>query len=194
MGKKQMSILWILKNKILFRNRYFGGSYEPKVKEYMKTQRGDIFMDIGSNRGIYSKMMKHRFNKIITIDTNPKYHANMQIALSWFNGEADFFIYANFGGADSLIKDPYINGQIWKNNSGFRVKVATFDSLQINANLVKIDVEGSEFDVLEGMIKYIPDKIIVELHNEYREQELIEKLESRNYFVRKLDMTHFIGE
>ena len=48
------------------------------------------------------------------------------------------------------------------------MEVRTFDSLGIDADLVKIEVEGEEFKVLAGMVKHLPQCVMVELPDERR--------------------------
>jgi FkbM family methyltransferase len=62
--------------------------------------------------------------------------------------------------------------------SPISVETRTFDSLlsESSADLVKIDVEGAEFLVLEGMRQSLADRridnILVELHDRDRKEEL----------------------
>ncbi|TLX66574.1 MAG: FkbM family methyltransferase, partial [Thaumarchaeota archaeon] len=155
-----LDLKWILKYRIL----NYPKPTEPEVTKIMLSMKGNLFIDIGSNTGWFSRILKNNFNNIITIDANPKWKANMRIAISNFDGEGVFFIGNNLGSADSLKNNPYILGKDWINIEQLRVKVCRFDTLKLDADLVKVDVEGSEFDVLEGMKEYVPKKIVVELH------------------------------
>ena len=184
-------ILWIIKNKILFKEKYTFRD-ELEVLRAMKTMHGDIFIDIGCNIGIYSRLMRKRFKRVYSIDPNPKYHAEIQVAISNKLGQAMFFIGNNIGGADSLIHNPHVQGREWKNDSPIQVETMTFDQLMLDADLVKIDVEGSEFEVIEGMNIHLPKQVIIELHDERRENELLAKMAEKGYIHTKLDIHHFL--
>ena len=186
---------WILSNKIVHRRRYKYYSSEFEVKKFAKTLKGNLFIDIGSNRKAYANILRKNFKQILTIDANIKWHPDLNVAISNFNGPTHFYIGDNKGGADSLLHNPHILGKEWVNNpSEYMVEALTFDTLKLKADLVKIDVEGGEFNVLEGMVKYIPKMVIVELHDERREQELVDVLMAKHYSVHKIDGTHFYGE
>jgi len=96
----------------------------------------------------------------------PVWEANLQIALSDSNRHAPFYIGDGEGSADSLVQNPHILGKNWFNASKYDVEVRTFDSLGLDADLVKIDVEGEEFKVLAGMVKHLPQCVMVELRDE----------------------------
>jgi FkbM family methyltransferase len=164
---------------------------EPQVRKCMKKMRGQLFVDVGSNRKVYTELLRHNFEKVISIDPNPKWNADIKVALSSFNGTAPFQIGNGMGSADGLMQNPHIFGEDVTTKPDFNVPVVTFDSLELDADLVKIDVEGGEFDVLEGMKKYLPRNIIIELHDERRELELLQKMILQGYMPRRLDEHHW---
>jgi FkbM family methyltransferase len=179
---------WIIKYRILNHPK----PTEPKVTETMLRIKGNLFIDIGSNTGWFASVLKNNFKRIITIDPNPKWEADMRIAISNFDGDDVFFIGNNLGSADSLINTPHILGRDWINRGKLRVQVLRFDSLGLDADLVKIDVEGAEFKVLEGMVKHRPKNLVVELHDERREKELIDKSLEMGYKGYQIDPNHWL--
>src|SRR5439155_17926070 len=94
--------------------------------------KGDLFIDIGSNTGWYPSVLRNNFRRIVTVDPNPKWKADMRIAISNFDGEATFFIGNNLGSADSLINTPHILGKDWINRGRLTVKVRRFDTLNVD--------------------------------------------------------------
>jgi FkbM family methyltransferase len=182
---------FILKNRVIHR-REWRRIHEDDVKDSLKKIRGDLFIDIGSNKGIYANLLKDNFDQIITIDPNPKWKADKQIALSWYRGKARFFIGDGEGSADSLLHNPHVQGKDWMNTDSLEVEVMRFDDLALDADLVKIDVEGSEFGVLEGMGNYLPRWVMVELHDERREKELLKMMKEKGYISRKTDRSHWL--
>ena len=165
---------------------------EPKVRKCMKKMHGQLFVDIGTNRKVYAKLLRKRFEKVITVDPNPRWNADLQLALSSFNGTASFRLGDGLGGADGIMENPHIFGREWPTKPVFNVDVRTFDSLGLKADLVKIDVEGAEFEILEGMNKYLPKNIVLELHDERREEELLQKMSMKGYTNRRLDEHHWL--
>lgn len=166
--------------------------FEPKVKWLMKKAYGEVFVDIGCNTGIYSRIAKKRFSRVYSIDPNPKYHAPMQFALSNYNGVGTFYLGNGIGSADSLVHNPHILREDWIQKESYQVNVRTFDSLNLDADLVKIDVEGAEFEVIDGMNKYLPKMLIVELHDERREAELLNVMSRKGYTQAQIDDTHWL--
>jgi len=176
---------WIL-------GKHWSPPFEPKVKQLIRSMKGDVFIDIGSNTGIYSRLAQKRFKQVYSFDPNPEYHA-IQFAISDRRGVQPFYYGNGIGSADSLVRNPHILGIDWKNETdSIQVETLTFDDLRLDADLVKIDVEGAEFKVLEGMNLYLPKTLIIELHDERRENELVEKMNGKGYSTSRIDSSHFL--
>ena len=130
---------------------------------------GDIFLDIGANLGCYSMLAKRLGCEVWVFEPEPMHceflkrntHVFDQVwdvALSAEAGDATFFVAdaANYGGS-SLVESE----RGWE-SSGYShvVTVAKqrLDTLIANGpdlgriKLAKIDVEGAELSVLEGML------------------------------------------
>ncbi len=185
---------FILENKILHRKAYAAAqrNYEKSVQTAMLQIKGDLFIDIGTNNKFYAKLLEQNFKRIITVDPNPKWKADIRIALSNFSGVAPFYTGDDNRGAESLLCNPHILGRTLKNHPTYNVNVKTFDDLRLLADLVKIDVEGAEFDVLDGMRTYLPKNVVVELHDERREIELEQRMMAKGYSSTKIDNTHWL--
>lgn len=186
--------------------------YEREVQKVIRKIKGNLFIDIGANNLFFSNRFSKNFTKIIAVEPNKNLKPMIKspniellnIAISDNCGEATLYCYGN-GGAESLIRDfdyfvverkyaPAQFGPFKTFTESFQVKVFTFDSLihQV-ADLVKIDVEGAEFKVLNGMTKYLPKNIIVEIHDERRTSELIKVLESKGYSTKLIEANHLWG-
>lgn len=158
----------------------------------MKQMRGTLFVDIGSNQGVYSRIGRRQFKKTVTIDPNPQWNADYQLALSDHDGHETFYLGDGKGAADSIMKNPHILGKAWQNESIYDVETRTFDSLGLDADLVKIDVEGAEFKVINGMNGHLPRAAIIELHDERRERELLDKMSKKGYSASQIDNMHWL--
>src|SRR6266571_139303 len=143
-------VFWILKNKVIFRKRYKNlkwKEHEPQIRLLIAGLSGKLFVDIGSNEGIFAEMARKKFKKVVTIDPDPKYKADIQVALGNRNWKEELFVMNYF--PLKISSSP--------------VKIQTWDSLGLDANLIKIDVEGAEFEVIEGINLHKPQKVIIEL-------------------------------
>lgn len=196
-----IDIKWIVKNqprRIARRILRRGETYwaEASVVRLLQNMGGELFIDVGSNKGFYSKLMKKRFRRVISIEPDPQFTYNhpMRVCLSNHNGTAKVFRnkFNNF----MTLREPgdfHVEGAELETFEVGTVKVMKYDDLGQKADLVKLDVEGAEFDVLEGMEKFLPVNLIVELHDERREAELMAVLRNKGYVITRLDRIHFHG-
>ena len=165
-----------------------GRIYEPEVSSYiMKNLKlGETFMDIGANNGYYTILAADLVGpkgKVISIEPNPnafqrllhnieinnlKNVIPLNIALSDKDGKAT--LYLNNDSEDGLAS--LIKGEQFE--SFFEVELKRFDHLfeDEKINIIKMDVEGSEINVIRGAENYIKShkgiKIIMEWNFSYR--------------------------
>ena len=156
---------------VLSHNQYFalsflwfrikgGGDSEMYLVNSLVKKRGR-FLDIGSNIGIYTYFFSNKFSYVdsfepLTEITNRIKKLNKQnieihnVALSNCNSQLTFYI-------------PIIDGKSVTSRASLelqeipfeerKVEVKTLDSYEFNnVDLIKIDVEGHEYSVLEGSL------------------------------------------
>lgn len=138
-------------------------------------RKGDVFLDIGSNIGLYSlvaaKIIGYE-GKIYAFEPTPSTYKRLleNISLNNFsninayniglsNKESTLDFYTQNDGHDAWNSFVRLT-QFTNENNAIQVKVETLDSLiqeyKIeNISLIKIDVEGWEKYVLEGCIKLL---------------------------------------
>jgi FkbM family methyltransferase len=125
--------------------------------------KGGVAVDIGANEGIYAYALSELGAVVHAFEANPAFaefakrslgaRATVhQLALSNETGQASFFI--------PLAEDSselHLAGNLKNSHSQFerqtviKVDVRTLDSFALtNVQLIKVDVEGSELEVLEG--------------------------------------------
>lgn len=168
-----------------------GDYYEPEVTTFIVNHLriGDIFLDIGSNNGYYSIIASQLVGpdgKVISIEPNKSTYIRLMenikvngiknvnsfnIALSDHDGRAKLFLNNDSeNGLASLINDH-------EKEPIDEVPVNTFDGLFLNQsiNLIKMDVEGSEINIIKGMGDYLKKynsvKIIMEWNPDYMGKE-----------------------
>jgi FkbM family methyltransferase len=201
------------------------GFYEKNVRNILKSIRGDCFYDVGANVGFYSLLLRHNFRQVYAVEPVPanirrlkrglsmRFVRNVKIvpvALSDKGGQATFYVNSdsrtmiNNLSASSLFEKfefrscDYAPDRIYA-GSPICVETMTFDSIlsEPKADLVKIDVEGAEFLVLDGMKESFARKrvtnVLVELHNRDRKEEIETILRSNFGRVFWVDHQHLFG-
>jgi FkbM family methyltransferase len=172
-------------------------NYEFKFSRIMlsKVKHNDIVWDIGANVGFYTKKF-HKLIKINSRDKHlkkngcivafePDPHAIKKLKKKFYNKKNILLLrYALSdinNNSSEFTDDPSsptnqlvdINKKDFSNQKTIKVRVAKADTLikKLNLptpNIIKIDVEGFEFEVLNGMKKILQQKtlreIFVEVH------------------------------
>lgn len=134
-------------------------------KEYLikniNLHKEDIVIDIGSNIGEFSLLLKnyHGLRKILCIEADPfeyetlkkntqgLFYESLNVGAFNENGEKEFFLNNDQGDSSFNQSDKF---------ESIKIKVRTLDSIiketEINSiKLVKLEAEGFEFEVLQGM-------------------------------------------
>ncbi len=177
--------------------------FEEELKDWpSKVVNRRIFLDIGANIGRYTLLAANNFNysKVMSIEANPitssilKKNINLnnlgsrvvveQTAVSNKDGEVTIQYDSHHLGGGNIV-DYHIHPENMDNK--IQVPLTTVDSLISKNNLnpqevdfVKIDVEGMEVEVLEGMSSVLdgmPEKsaIMIEISNESKVMEILTK-------------------
>lgn len=179
--------------------------HERSVKAVASRIRGRLFVDVGAHIGFYSFILHKNFDDIIAVEPHPdnvkailKGIRNFRItniqcvakALSDAEGSSKLFLTGGQSGAAIGSWDRKDNHMI--------VETTTLDTLLRNRNevsLVKVDVEGHEFNVLQGARKSM-NKIkswIIELHRFEAKNELEKLMSSQGYACRWIDCNHLFA-
>jgi len=201
--------------------------YEKSVRHRLGQIRGELFWDIGANIGFYSLFLSRNFSKIVAVEPNPETAATLrrktqgtdniailELALSNTNGptrlytQREKFCLAGFNnknGSDSLLsqidykssRDPS-NDRVVQNRPSIQVLQRRFDDLSAGpVDLVKIDVEGAEFLVLEGMRGSLKERsvkrVMVELHNREDKTTLESLFATYGYAIEWVDPDHLFA-
>jgi FkbM family methyltransferase len=192
---------------------------EPQVWKELARIRGELFVDVGANVGTYSTRLSSHFRRVYAFEPNPNIlpilkervdsssRQNITVfpmALSDVNGHSEFYIdrHEGFVGSVETLMP------VFNYNPGFGpgtgpahkyvgkenvvVSTATYDSkIREVADLVKIDVEGAEFNVLRGAKDALTNgrikRIMVELHDKNATEELFGILAGYGFKLKLLD-------
>jgi len=185
-------------------NAYWLGTYEKQEQEIFakKVKEGHVVFDIGANVGFYSLIASKiagGTGKVYAFEPAPRnvYYLKKHFELNncvnsivVLGGVSDKkrFVYFNEGSHPAT---GFLSNEI----GSILVPIFDLDELVENKiipapNLMKIDVEGSEFKVLTGakniLEKYHPT-IFLSTHNEQVHKECLELLRSFNYKLGSID-------
>lgn len=186
------------------------GLYEDLITQLLFdfAAKSSFFLDVGSNIGFYAVSLAKSFPKITVHAIEPnlkvgnRWEQNSavngvgsrailhRVALSSASGESDFFVpgVTGTGGGSRRMLHPE------EPQEKMVVSLATPDQLRLpdNFDLIKVDVEGAEFDVissLEGRIDSSLPTICIELLRKWmapfghHPQEILALLSRKGYRV-----------
>ena len=194
--------------------QYLQGTYEPetfeKIKEIFKNKQIKSFWDIGANVGIYSVFIAKRYScNIYAFEPSKKYHSFLKLNTTLFKKvKAHNFGIGSIDKKDKIIltDEPgsnYIAGNKFDKNikKSEICELRTIKKLSnIKApNLVKIDVEGFEYEVLNNSIDFFKKNktiLILEIDEDNLERysknkkDILHLLKSRNYLIERISKSN----
>jgi len=195
--------------------------HEKEVAKFLFRLKGSVFIDVGANLGFYSALLCRNFRVIAAVEPHPEdmkvLKSNLkritnnivfvQKAVSDKNGLAHFsFSGRSLSGTGReqflICTDEQWRKKHWQAGGTAEIETITIESLiedlmKINSvfenvDLIKVDVEGAEWEVLSGA-KRAMKKIrawLIELHNLSRKNEMNNLLNSFGYKPRWIDNNH----
>ncbi len=185
---------------------YVTKTYEPETLEFLRKniKSTDVFLDIGSNSGIYSIICSHYVKKVYSFEPSPREYTTLKenikinnihnieaqkIAVGGRNSKGKLRIALDYNSGHNTLANNFIYQGTQLNNVQ-EVTVKTLDSIFLNipTDIWKIDVEGVELDVLKGAHKTIqrnkPRVIIYEItENSIQNKKIRDWLVSHNYKI-----------
>ena len=177
-----------------------GSSYEDEIiTELFTPQENEVVVDVGAHVGKYTLKAGNLIGskgKIISLEPNPETYKilvkniklnkinaiSLQLAVSNKKGKVKFYL-ADYRGKDSIIKDGSELGNL-------EVETDTLDNILHSLGLqkvdwIKIDVQGAEVWVLEGVQDTIKNsenlRLVVEIHEEKYGKPIKEMLKRLNF-------------
>ena len=168
--------------------------HEAEVSRFLSKLRGGLFVDVGANLGRYSILLASHFNRVVAVEPEP---TNMAVlkgnleAVGVENVKTVQYAVSNLDGSTVLFFGIHSGGHSILGTSTRRIPVpcVRLDTLLDGspADLVKVDVEGAEFQVLEGVGDAEIKRWMVELHDPKAKKKIEGWFLSRSYRVRWLD-------
>jgi FkbM family methyltransferase len=177
------------------------GIYETPASKILQKELKDarLFIDVGAHVGYYTLLASKMAKEIISIEPNPfnykllKFNLRinkinnvyaLNIAASNYNGESGIFIPKSKG---KIATD---ESRLDNNIIRIKIKVVKLDDLLLKIgktpDVIKIDVEGSEIQVLEGLQETLRKGVkclMIEVHSEENKAEAISFIKSLGYKI-----------
>ncbi len=183
--------------------------WEPEVKQMMAKPRDGDAVDVGANLGLYSVMLGHHTDgKVLSVEPEPRY-------FKWLrkNVEANHcenVIPVNIAAWSSSTKlklnrhvfggPPVDSSTSSDARLGYTVDAQPLDKvlsrLFLRPKIVKIDVEGSEYQVLTGMIRTLrtcKPVLILEAPSQESLSRCRGLLNSLSYDIQSLKSGNFVA-
>jgi FkbM family methyltransferase len=190
----------------------FLDSYEPTVKNMISRLKGGDAVDVGANMGLYTLMLSRVLGergKVLSIEADPYYFQllkrNIELNSGYNVASLNVAAWSHYEDLE-LTRHPFGSSPIdtsvspASGVSTHRVKGRPLDDilseLEINPGLVKIDVEGAEYQVLLGMGRTLQSArpfIIFEAISPFALKKCSALLFSSNYAVRPLHDGNFLA-
>lgn len=184
--------------------RIVANRYEPEVVKIFELLVGDVIVDVGAHVGYYTLKASRHAKTVISVEPSPEnfYWLRRNIIENGLRNVISFnvalsnkpgiirLLLASESGQHTTIKSAAANRR-----NCITVKALTLEMLLNDyeaVDLVKVDVEGAEWDVSESA-RSIINKIkswIIELRDSKRRKELEDLLASYGYKVYWLDDDH----
>lgn len=183
--------------------------YEPEVADFVSRIRGRVFYDIGAGTGHYSVLLSKNFETIVAFEPDLRNFQHIIYAAMigrLTNIRVSNVAVSDFDGTATLHR----GGVLWhsivrttQEDKEPHVSTVRLDSVigDGTIDLVKVDVEGAEWHVLRGAEGSIRAgkirRILIELHDTKRKDELARYLWQRSYSTVWLDSNkypHVFGE
>lgn len=166
---------------------------ESFLEQYVPAQ-GTVALDVGANRGEWSRWLAARFPVVYAVEANPALHdglANLHPHVrlvpvgAWSRAERRTFTQfahdantSGVGGWTGIMAGPAVGS--------FEAECQPIDAMPIDdrVDFIKIDTEGAEVEVLRGAeqtILYDRPHLIIEVHTAQNGAEAARMLDAIGY-------------
>lgn len=160
------------------------GRFEPEESEFLcrELKDGDVCLDVGANVGYYTMMFATRAREVIAVEPLPINADLLQLSATINGlknirivravcgqaaGEVEFLQTKQTGHSSVVFLDRERN-QEDHIAAGHRLRVVCIDEMELSQlDIVKVDVEGYEYECVKGMLETLksrrPRIVMIEL-------------------------------
>lgn len=163
---------------------------EPWLEPFLERVRGKVFFDVGANEGVYTQWASKRFSLVHAWEPDPRAYSRLT-EFAKCNVVCHQAAVSNYTGKGSLgLSTSPLQSMLLEENRSYHpfghgsfderaeVDVVALRDVDMRADWIKIDVEGGEPEVIEGL----PDNrasLIIECHA--NKIEVIRELRAKGY-------------
>lgn len=183
-------------------NEYISGEHAFLVKVTKTFQEKPIILDVGANVGRYSNLLRKLSPQTIVyafephpktfeiLKKNAETHGYNAFQFGCGNKKSKLKLYDyehQDGSSHASLFNDVIEKIHHKNSVEHSVNIIDLDSFLLDkniekVNLIKIDVEGNEYSVLEGLNKSITKGMIELIHFEFNEMNVVSKSFFKDFY------------
>ena len=155
-----------------------------------KEAKGKLGVDIGSNIGYVTMRLCNQMDKVIAIEPDKRCSELMlksakannfqdkltlyDFAVSDTEGEKDIYMAEKYHNLNTLCGVSGVETKLHKFQKS-RIATRTIDSINIDPNFIKMDIEGHEVEALKGSMVTLKRvkkcKLLIEVHPQYYSEE-----------------------
>jgi FkbM family methyltransferase len=191
----------ILLNSAIQLRAHMIGTYEYPASKILQKELKDarLFIDVGAHVGYYTLLASKIAKEVIALEPDPFNYKLLRINLR-INGISNAYalniaasnytgtgIFASIKNIGKLLAQ---KSNLDNNINKIKIRVVKLDDLLLkigkNPDVIKIDVEGSEMQVLEGLQETLRKGVkclMIEVHSEENNAEVISFLKSLGYKI-----------
>ncbi|MDA4113605.1 MAG: FkbM family methyltransferase [Thaumarchaeota archaeon] len=178
----------------------FKPRWEMPVREMIRSLEDGVFVDVGANLGFYSVLACKGGNRVISVEPNPTVASCLKENLENNCSPGKYTVHNVAAWKENGISHfdtPNRSGVGHISESGIVVQTRSVDSL-LNGqipDMIKIDAEGAEPEILEGMKSTLGrgPRVIFEALNASGLNRSRETLVAFHYEIQQIDSTNYLA-
>lgn len=147
-----------------YHNGYMNLSYQGYITEMLESGKYEIFIDVGAYIGLFSQIASYHCQKVVAYEAHPFYYGILLFNMRYFHNVDCRYKFVSVEGEIPKIDDDVKGLVVFDEGISYNIEVVSLDTESgcgIHfSTLIKLDVEGSEIDVLEGSKKLLKNSNI----------------------------------
>ena len=155
-----------------FNRRYAKGDYQGYITTMLESKQYSMFVDVGAYIGLFSQIAAHNCRNVIAYEAHPFYYGILLTNMRFHMNVSCRYKFVSM--TDKVPKMDTIKGMIpLYGRFPYNIEVVTLDSEWgygiPESTLIKLDVEGSEIDVLKGSTEILKKPFvhwIIDVHTQ----------------------------
>lgn len=201
----------------LYRWLALTSKWEPAVMAYLSQTHGRLFVDVGANIGVYCVKLQNNYQRIIAIEADPNIYGELKkfcpvncraLNVVASSGERRIKFYRSEESTNLGVGSMFSPSERQKWNPTWTLAGQKFSEVILpaaslseileeekNIDMIKVDVEGAEWMVLEGAEAIMPrvERWLIELHQSNMKSRMEARMRRFGYTsCRWIDANHVV--